>query len=114
MEKKIIEDKLLSMGAGARFRGFDYIVTAMCLIDEDPRYLDNIGRYLYPEIGYIHGTSVQNVERNIRNMVEQIYVMARREDLPQELIPGNRQWKLSNKEFLSRLFMFMDRNREAS
>lgn len=114
MERKIVEDKLLSLGAGARFRGFDYIVTAMLLIDEDPRCLDNLGKNLYPEIGYIHGSTVPNVERNIRHMIEQIYVMSMREDLPQELIPGKKQWKLSNKEFLSRFFLVVDRIREAS
>lgn len=58
-----------SLGIGATYRGYRYLVIAvdLCLRDED--YLLGISKLLYPKIAEICHTSVGSVERDLRTVI---------------------------------------------
>ncbi|MCQ5202767.1 MULTISPECIES: sporulation initiation factor Spo0A C-terminal domain-containing protein [Claveliimonas] len=58
-----------SLGIGATYRGYRYLVIAidLCLRDED--YLLGISKVLYPKIAEICHTSVGSVERDLRTVI---------------------------------------------
>ena len=64
---------LLHFEIGAAYRGFDYFITCMELLEEDPEYLNFITKSLYPEIAKRHKTSCASVERNLRTVAEVIW-----------------------------------------
>ena len=65
MNKVKIENALLAMGIKARTKGFNYIVDAIEMIDEN----ENIGitKGLYPKIAEKRNVSTTSVERAIRH-----------------------------------------------
>lgn len=83
-------------------------MTAMCLMDECIEYASNIVKKLYPKIGEIHGISAYAAERNIREEIEAIYNRTN-SNIPEDLTGTFDKGKLTNKEFLVRLFMLIKR-----
>lgn len=65
MKNKTI-NALIEMGMPAGINGFDYIVDAMCLFEEDNAWKHKISA-LYWKISQIYGVSEGSVERCIRH-----------------------------------------------
>lgn len=70
MDKEKIRAKLLELGFSPANRGFEYIVEALCLIDEDKSRANRIVSEIYGEIGRSHKTNYAAVERCIRSILK--------------------------------------------
>ena len=69
METLEIERLVRSLGVGATYRGYRYLVyaVALCLQDED--YLLSVSKLLYPKIAHTYCTTSCSVERDIRTVI---------------------------------------------
>lgn len=64
-----IQHLVRSLGIGATYRGYRYLIIAvgLCLGDED--FLLGISKVLYPKIAEICQTTVGSVERDLRTVI---------------------------------------------
>lgn len=67
---RAVYDALFGLSVPAHMDGFGYLVTAITLAVEDPRYIRGITKYLYPEVARENGSTPQRVERSIRTAIE--------------------------------------------
>jgi len=65
-----IEKLLLEKDFKPNLKGFDYIVEAIELIQQDKEYLRSITKKLYPTIANNHNDTVSRVERAIRHAIQ--------------------------------------------
>ena len=70
MHEPEIEYLIRSLGIGATYRVFGYLIygTKLCLSDDN--YLLFVSKYLYPDIAKHYNTSCYSVERNIRTVIK--------------------------------------------
>lgn len=68
MCRRDVEDALNKIGVPIHNKGFQYIIDAMLIMDDNPNC--KITKYLYPEIASKNGTTAFCVERNIRHAFE--------------------------------------------
>lgn len=61
---------LAELGVPTHLKGYHYIRESILISQSDMEVLNSITKLLYPEIARIYKTSVQKVERAIRNAVE--------------------------------------------
>lgn len=66
---KDIQYLVRSLGIGATYRGYRYLIIAVSLCLEDEDYLLGISKLLYPKIAEICHTSCGSVERDLRTVV---------------------------------------------
>ena len=110
--KVVTENLLTELGVPASLLGYDYTVTAVKLILEDPSHKNYITGTLYPEIVKVHsGTTPSRVERAIRHAIE---VFCERGDINTiHKFFGNAmstyKGKPTNSEFLCRLAQLVER-----
>ena len=64
-----IQKLVRSLGIGATYRGYGYLVCAISLCLDDEDYLLSISKLLYPRIAEVHNTSVSSVERDLRTVI---------------------------------------------
>lgn len=76
-----------SLGIGATYRGYRYLVYAVMLCLEDEDYLLGISKLLYPRIAEEYQTSVSSVERDLRTVI-------------------NVCWERGNKELLKQISLY--------
>lgn len=64
-----VQRLIRSLGIGATYRGYRYLIhgTSLCLKDED--YLLSISKLLYPQIASTYKASVSSVERDLRTVI---------------------------------------------
>ena len=65
-----IEKYLLEKGLNPAVKGFDYIVKAIELFNEDIKYKHNIMSELYPTIAKTFNDDASKVERAIRHCIK--------------------------------------------
>ena len=65
---------LIEMGMPANIKGFDYIVDAMCLFDEDESWKFGKTTDLYRKLAQINKTTSSRVERAIRHAFQNILI----------------------------------------
>lgn len=105
-----------------RYSGYNYIVCAMRMMENDALCIDLITKSMYVDIAGIYKTSWKCVERNIRTVIEAIWnndcIDSR---LMMSIFGTNyRSHRPSNKEFLEylfdyvELFIYYDRNVKCS
>lgn len=70
---EVITRLLLDMGMTQNIKGFRFSVTAIELILADPKMLDGITKWLYPEVAKIHSSLPTRVERAIRHGIEMAF-----------------------------------------
>lgn len=58
-----------ALGINATYLGFRYLVDAVRLVTEDEDLLLSICTKLYPAVAKLHHTTPDNVERNIRTVI---------------------------------------------
>lgn len=68
--ERYITKLMLELGVPAHLRGYHYLREAVCLSVEDMELVGSVTKLLYPEIAKTFHTSVQKVERAIRNAIE--------------------------------------------
>ncbi len=66
-----VADYLIKLGIPAHIKGYQYLKTAIIMVDEDDTAL-NIGitKAVYPAVAKRHGTTPSRVERAIRHAIE--------------------------------------------
>ena len=64
-----VQHLIRSLGIGATYRGYRYILLAVKLCLEDEDYLLGISKLLYPQIAHICQASVSSVERDLRTVI---------------------------------------------
>lgn len=65
-----IADLLLSLGFATHVKGFQYLKTALPMINADRSLLGYITKELYPSVARAHSTTPSRVERGIRHSIE--------------------------------------------
>lgn len=110
MEERLITKNVLhQLGIGKSYSGYDYILYAIDLIEQDESVLTGITKILYIDIAREFHTSDTCVERNIRKVIEVIWKHSDTNNLLILKIFGNkfRIHKPSNKEFLELLYEYV-------
>jgi len=65
-----LKDKLHNLGMSSSLLGYYYVSEAIMMVYNDPKYMKNITKLLYPEISIKYNTTSQRVERLIRSAIE--------------------------------------------
>jgi two-component system response regulator (stage 0 sporulation protein A) len=112
----IIDDILREIGMPASLKGYDYIVCAIKLILSDRVYLDEITKWLYPDVAKAFGVTAPRVERAIRHAVTVAFERSDADTI--ERVFGNtvsmHSGKVTNSEFLATMYKYVSRKmREA-
>lgn len=88
-----------SLGIGATYRGYRYLILALTLCLEDEDYLLGISKILYPQIARTYQTSASSVERDLRTVINVCWERGNR-GLLQEISPYPLVAKPTTGEFL--------------
>lgn len=110
MEYKLVAKSVLhQLGIGQSYSGYDYILYAIELIEQDESVLKGITKILYIDMAREFQTSHTCVERNIRKVIEVIWKQPPENQALIRKIFGRRflQHKPSNKEFLELLYEYI-------
>lgn len=67
--QECVEKMLDELGAPCNLLGYDYILTATCMVVEDPMVRKCFVSLVYPKVGEQYGTTASRVERAIRTAV---------------------------------------------
>jgi len=113
MEYKITTKSVLhQLGISKSYSGYDYILYAFELIEQDENVLTGITKILYIEIAREFHTSHTCVERNIRKVIEVIWKNQQSNHALLLKIFGSHflESKPSNKEFLELLYAYIQSN----
>lgn len=71
VEKQMYVTKLLlSLGVPAHLKGYHYLRSAILRSEQDFEVVSSVTKLLYPDVAREYNTSVQKVERAIRNAIE--------------------------------------------
>ena len=70
MHEPEIEYLIRSLGIGATYRGYEYLIYGIRLCLSDENYLLFVSKYLYPDIARHYNTTSYSVERNIRTVIK--------------------------------------------
>lgn len=94
---------LLRLGIPPHILGYGYLVCAIRMVANDPSYLREITKRLYPDVAAENGTTPQRVERAIRNAVEIGFSRCKIDDLNRFFGTTVMQskGKLTNSEFIA-------------
>ena len=71
--EKWISNFLRGIGIPYKIKGFAYLVDAIRLCSEDPRRLQYVTKFIYPEVAKRIGVSAPSVERCMRHALEMVY-----------------------------------------
>ncbi len=110
MEDKFTTNSILhQLGIGKSYSGYDYILYAIELIEQDESVLASITKVLYLDIAREFHTSDTCVERNIRKAIEIIWKHSVQNKFLILKIFGSKfcTSKPSNKEFLELLYNYI-------
>ncbi|MBR6580878.1 MAG: response regulator [Ruminococcus sp.] len=66
----IITDLIRRLGIPAHIKGYRYLRTAILESAQNPLYLDNMTKMLYPRVAEIYETTPERVERAIRHSID--------------------------------------------
>ncbi len=69
MRKHEIEQLIRSLGIGATYRGYHYLVYGVSLCMDNEDYLLSVGKLLYTRIAEAYSTTGSSVERDIRTVI---------------------------------------------
>lgn len=70
MHEPEIEYLIRSLGIGATYRGYEYLIYGIRLCLSDENYLLFVSKYLYPDIARHYNTTSYSVERDIRTVIK--------------------------------------------
>lgn len=110
MEERFTANSILhQLGIGKAYSGYDYILYAIQLMEQDESVLAGITKILYLDIAREFHTSDTCVERNIRKVIEIIWKHSETNNFLILKIFGSKFCtdKPSNKEFLELLYNYI-------
>lgn len=110
MDKDKIRMKLLELGFSPASKWTEYIVEAVCAIDEDPSRRFNIMKGVYQVVGDRFGVNIGTVERGINQGIAA--AMATSQNAIQNFIrfmPSPISGSYKNSDFLAAFHMAMKR-----
>ena len=110
MENTVTGKSILhQLGIGKSYSGYDYILYAIELIEQNESVLTSITKILYIDIARKFHTSDTCVERNIRKVIEVIWKKSKTNKTLILKIFGSQYevYKPSNKEFLELLYEYI-------
>ncbi len=94
-----------SIGITSKYKGYRYVVDAVLLMLERHDSGYKITKDIYPEVARKYHTNINNIEHNIRTIVDMCW-MNRRQEL--ESVAGyTLSYKPSNLEFLDILVFYL-------
>lgn len=67
-----LPDALIRLGIDPKRQGFPYLVEAVCLAQRNPG--QTVTKEIYPAVAKLYGSSIHQVERNIRSMIHDAWV----------------------------------------
>jgi hypothetical protein len=67
--KNKVADLLLELGITTKYLGYEYIKELVVDIIKDKRMLQSFNKKLYPKLAIKYSTQINNIERNIRNVL---------------------------------------------
>ena len=65
-----VSNILRDCGIPASLCGYRYLRTAICMVVEDPKNIDQVTKCLYPAVAKTHGETPVRVERGMRHAIE--------------------------------------------
>lgn len=68
--ERVISGLMLELGIPAHLKGYQYLRTAITMCVEDMELIGSVTKLLYPELAKQYMTTVQKIERAIRNAIE--------------------------------------------
>lgn len=68
--EQVISGLMLELGIPAHLKGYQYLRTAITMCVEDMELIGSVTKLLYPELAKQYMTTVQKIERAIRNAIE--------------------------------------------
>lgn len=68
--EQVISELMLELGIPAHLKGYQYLRTAISMCIEDMELIGSVTKLLYPELAKQYLTTVQKIERAIRNAIE--------------------------------------------
>lgn len=67
----LLNNYLIDIGFDTKYMGYNYLKQALLLCLEDRSMIKSLNANVYPAVAQRYNTNVQNVNRNIRNLIEQ-------------------------------------------
>lgn len=77
--EQVISGLMLELGIPAHLKGYQYLRTAITMCVEDMELIGSVTKLLYPELAKQYMTTVQKIERAIRNAIEVSWERGNRE-----------------------------------
>ncbi len=68
--EEMISGLMLELGVPAHLKGYQYLRTAISMCVDDMELIGSVTKLLYPELAKQYMTTVQKIERAIRNAIE--------------------------------------------
>lgn len=68
--EQMISGLMLELGVPAHLKGYQYLRTAISMCVDDMELIGSVTKLLYPELAKQYLTTVQKIERAIRNAIE--------------------------------------------
>lgn len=68
--EQVISGLMLELGIPAHLKGYQYLRTAITMCVDDMELIGSVTKLLYPELAKKYATTVQKIERAIRNAIE--------------------------------------------
>ena len=100
---QMVVSLLRDIGVSVRMIGYKYMKAAIILAISEPDSLTSITKYIYPVIASKHGSSPNNVERNIRYAIESSWNKRKIDKYleAQNELFGSKDKKPTNSEFIN-------------
>ena len=95
------------LGITHKYRGFYFTACAVSLCFRQPERVLLITKWLYPEVAKCYHTNCQNVERNIRTVVDAIWKHS--PEKLEQIAMRELKHRPSNSDFISILLMYIIR-----
>lgn len=67
-----VERCLLEIGASPDYKGYRYLLTAVCLVIEDNELLHHVSGELYPKVAQLCGATASSIEKGIATLIRKI------------------------------------------
>lgn len=101
--KKIIENELIYLHYNPAYKGFNYLVETILILNNLDDY--NLSKHIYPIVAEKFNTIPENVKYNIRNATEAMYY-----DCPLETLSAYLGFDISNKPGTKNIIFAVENN----
>lgn len=107
--RKRISNVLMELGAPVETTGYNYLAEAIQIAYNDPTKLQNITKFIYPEIGIKFGVEAKNVGKKIMNAIH--YTCFHGNDTAWDKIFTGRDFAGKNKKFIATICEYLRKSK---